>query len=35
MGPVAIMLDASSSGPKPWLQLQITAEGEAMAVTGR
>jgi hypothetical protein len=35
MGPVAIMLDGASSGPKPWLQLQVTAEGEAMAVTGR
>jgi hypothetical protein len=33
-GPVTVLLDASSSGPKPWLEMQFTTEGDAMVVTG-
>jgi hypothetical protein len=33
-GPVTVQLDASSSGPKPWLEIQVTTEGDAMIVTG-
>jgi hypothetical protein len=33
-GPVTVMLEASSSGPKPWLEMQFTTEGDAMVVSG-
>ncbi len=33
-GPLTVQLDASSSGPKPWLEVQITTEGDAMIVRG-
>ena len=33
-GPVTVRLDASSSGPEPWLEMQFTTEGDAMVVTG-
>lgn len=34
-GPLAVSLDAASSGPKPWLEIQITTRGEPMIVTGQ
>lgn len=33
-GPLAVSLDAATTGPKPWLEIQITTQGEPMAVTG-
>ncbi|MEX1048198.1 MAG: hypothetical protein WED15_01625, partial [Akkermansiaceae bacterium] len=33
-GPLAVSLDAASTGPKPWLEIQITTQGEPMVVTG-
>ena len=32
-GPLAVSLDATSTGPKPWLEIQITTQGEPMVVT--
>jgi len=32
-GLVTVMLDASSSGQKPWLEMQFTTEGDAMVVS--
>lgn len=34
-GPVTVAFDAASPGPRPWIEMQITTEGEAMIVTGR
>jgi len=34
-GRLAVSLDAASSGPKPWLEIQITTRGEPMIVTGQ
>jgi len=31
-GPLAVALDAASTGPNPWLEIQITTHGESMAV---
>lgn len=33
-GPLAVALDAATTGPKPWLEIQITTEGEPLVVTG-
>lgn len=33
-GPLAVSLEATSTGPKPWLEIQITTQGEPMVVTG-
>jgi hypothetical protein len=33
-GNLTVALDAASTGPKPWLEIQITTQGEPMVVTG-
>ncbi len=33
-GPLAVSLDAAGTGPNPWLEIQITTQGEPMIVTG-
>ena len=32
-GPLAVSLDAASTVPKPWLEIQITTQGEPIVVT--
>ena len=34
-GPVTVSFRSTSAGPEPWVELQLTASGEPMIITGR